>query len=242
MTTKYECISMNAWPSLQWLIDEGWVLRFSKGYTKRANSVIPIFGSETNFSQRLQRVEKKYKSKNLPTIFKLTDEFKELDDFLSNRGYKKIGLTSFQTVSLNEVNLFKTSKYQVLNKYNKQWFDCFVEFSNLSKNNAQVLNEMLKNTPMNNYYFLISNDESIVGCGLGVVEERYFGIFDIYINKAYQGQGFGKKLLKAMLNYGKELSLETAYLQVVDENTIAKSLYQSLGFKEEYKYWYRKKE
>jgi len=35
--------SLNAWPSLHQMLYDGWVLRFSNGYTRRANSVSPIY-------------------------------------------------------------------------------------------------------------------------------------------------------------------------------------------------------
>ena len=38
-------LAVNAWPSLQTLLD-GWVLRFANGYTRRANSVNLLYPSE----------------------------------------------------------------------------------------------------------------------------------------------------------------------------------------------------
>lgn len=239
---KYESISMNAWPALQWVVDDGWVLRFSKGYTKRANSVIPIDISSSNYISKVRRVEEMYQKKHLPSTFKLTQELILLDEFLSKKDYKKIGETSFQTLSLDTMNFFERSDCIISNNYDEKWFDRFTDFSSLSKKDSVVLKAMLKNSPMDNFYFMIINGKEVIGCGLGVVEDIYFGIFDIYINASYQGQGYGKRLLKGMLNYAKHMDLKTAYLQVVDKNEVAKSLYQSLGFEETYKYWYRIRE
>ena len=43
MIQEIEELSMNAWPSLQTLLLDGWVLRFAAGYTRRANAVCPLF-------------------------------------------------------------------------------------------------------------------------------------------------------------------------------------------------------
>jgi len=43
------------------------------------------------------------------------------------------------------------------------------------------------------------------------------------------------------LEKAEETGIKKAYLAVVNDNTIAKKIYDKLGFKEIYKYWYRKK-
>lgn len=50
----------------------------------------------------------------------------------------------------------------------------------------------------------------------------------------------GKAVMSKILVTAKQLGTKSAYLQVVVGNTIAENLYSTLGFKEVYKYWYRK--
>jgi len=38
--------TMNVWPSLQTILLAGWIIRMAGGYTKRANSVNPIYSFE----------------------------------------------------------------------------------------------------------------------------------------------------------------------------------------------------
>ena len=46
--------------------------------------------------------------------------------------------------------------------------------------------------------------------------------------------------MNTILSKSKELGAQRAYLQVVAGNTVAENLYGNLGFKEIYRYWYRK--
>ena len=69
-----EELSMNAWPSLQTRLYDGWMLRFADGYTKRANSINPIYESVMKLDEKIEFCEKQYSFCNLPTIFKLTAE------------------------------------------------------------------------------------------------------------------------------------------------------------------------
>jgi len=34
---------MTAWPAMQQILFDGWVLRLSKGFTKQSNSIIPVY-------------------------------------------------------------------------------------------------------------------------------------------------------------------------------------------------------
>ena len=43
---RLEEVAMNAWPALQQMLFDGWIVRFAQGYTKRANSVHPRLASD----------------------------------------------------------------------------------------------------------------------------------------------------------------------------------------------------
>ena len=69
---RIEEASLNAWPALQQMLFDGWLLRFAKGYTQRANSVNPLFGSSLNAEEKIELCERLYAEKEQPTIFRLT--------------------------------------------------------------------------------------------------------------------------------------------------------------------------
>ncbi len=62
--------------------------------------------------------------------------------------------------------------------------------------------------------------------------ESYINIHDIIIKKEMRGQGLGKALLNKITDIAVERNYCKITLEVREDNTNAKALYQSLGFKD----------
>ncbi|OPZ65276.1 MAG: ribosomal-protein-alanine N-acetyltransferase [Candidatus Aerophobetes bacterium ADurb.Bin490] len=77
--------------------------------------------------------------------------------------------------------------------------------------------------------------------GYAAVEDGFCGIFDLVAAEKFRRKGYGRQMMLNLLEFGKRNGAENAYLQVLETNTAALSLYDSLGFRPAYKYWYRSK-
>jgi ribosomal protein S18 acetylase RimI-like enzyme len=78
-----------------------------------------------------------------------------------------------------------------------------------------------------------------VAAGLAVVDGSLVGIFDVVVQQEERRRGYARALAEHLLNLGRQDGAHTAYLQVEYSNTAARALYGSLGFSDQYKYWYR---
>ncbi len=243
MIRKIEEVSMNAWPSLQTHIYDGWIIRLANGYTKRANSIIPLYDSEKVVGKKISYCEAFFEKKGLSVIYKLTPESKpgDIDDKLAIEGYKKIDITSVQLLELSKFTTIEDNDCLVGSTITADWINAFTTFSQITVEQKFTLEKMLINSTVDNYYFKLIKDDSIIACGLGVQEDAYFGLFDVIVDKKYRGKGYGTKLLQGILSFAKNNLAQKAYLQVVANNYPAKKLYNKIGFKETYKYWYRVK-
>ena len=83
--------------------------------------------------------------------------------------------------------------------------------------------------------FAVYDDETIIGfIMMGYYEAKdYYTLWKLLIDEKYQGRGYGRRALEQGLLFLKErFNVSTVYTGVAPGNTVAKSLYLSMGFVE----------
>lgn len=241
---KWEEISTTIWPTLDSFEHNGWIIRTSEGYTKRSNSVNPIYSREGNTDEKIAHCEHHFRTRNLPVIFKMTDDVhpSNLDQTLSRRGYREDSPTSFMTIDLLN-NIPPTScSVRIEPTVNKDWLDTYDQYNSIGRKNKKTFHRMLKNHQKPMGFLLLTHANRTVGCGLSILNDSVAGFFDITVNENERGKGFGQEITQSLMAWAKMKSANTGFLQVECDNKLAIRLYEKLGFKEEYIYWYRIKE
>ena len=241
MIRLIEELAMNAWPVMQTLHYDGWVLRCADGYTKRANSVYPLYPSEIALDEKIEFCESLYRDRNLPAVFKLTRASTPayLDNFLESNGYRADSQTSVRLLDLKTGQPEISRDVVLASEDSDPWHEAFARMNNVSPEHRSTHVSILRAILLKKCYAAVVEDGQIIGCGLGVLQGGYLGIFDIVIDTGHREQGHGKNLMKALLAWGRDAGASTAYLQVMCDNGPALRLYEKLGFQEKYQYWYR---
>ena len=244
MIRHFEELSLNAWPALQTVVYDGWMIRFSGGYTKRANSVNPLYDSTDDLYSKIQYCESIFKTKSLTPVFKMTPSVhpENLDAVLESQGYNAIDHTSVQLLDLSGLAepLLQTVKLE--EKLSETWLNQFCLLNNHNDTNRATMKRMLASIVPNTCFVSLLQGESVVACGLGILERGYLGIFDIVTDRQFRNRGFGEQLILNLLKWGRENGAKYSYLQVMRSNAPALKLYLKLGFQEIYHYWYRVKQ
>jgi GNAT superfamily N-acetyltransferase len=243
-----EEISLNAWPAHQTLVDQGWLLRFAGGYTRRANSVNPIYRVDEDDPQaviaQIERCERIYRARNQSVIFKMTPLVQppHLDKILAERGYTMDAPTGVRLLSLQDFSSPESNvEIRLETTPSSAWITTFADFGALTEGQRLALQGIIANiTPLAGFVTLCV-DGHPVACGVGVFEREMIGLYDIVTAPAARGRGYGTQLLHALLAWGKTNGAQHAYLQVMNNNLPAQRLYDKLGFREIYQYWYRVK-
>jgi N-acetylglutamate synthase len=239
LSQRVEEASLNAWPALQQLLLDGWVLRFARGFTKRANSIVPLYPSSQSALAKVRYCENLYAREQLKTIFRLTTvrDNAALDALLAKRGYAAVDPTLVLAAPLAEGRWSDAPRFQPLPS--EAWLAAYARHAAIPTG-AQTLHAMLLRGIRTEHLFgAIAADSAIDACGLAVVERELVGLFDIVTDPAQRRRGCARALVTSLLGWARRSGADYAYLQVVENNVAARALYDELGFTTLYRYWYR---
>jgi hypothetical protein len=99
LIVSLEEAALNGLPALRTQYYDGWILRFADGYSRRANSVTPLYHSTMPLERKLAHCESIFEAAALPCIFKMTNasQPQDLDRHLKLAGFERDADTVVQT-------------------------------------------------------------------------------------------------------------------------------------------------
>ena len=235
-----EC-SLNAWPALQQVLFDGWILRFADGYTKRANSVNPIYPSKLDLEAKVSACERIYCDRGLRPIFRLTSFAapQGLDAALDARGYQVIDPTRVLCLALRDRHWAVAACPDLVDEELDDWMSVFWAISGHDPASRSTHRRMLNSIVGARRLIILRDGGEPVACGLGVLEDEFLGLYDIVVSSQHRRRGHGTSLLRGLIKWASDRGAESAYLQVMESNEAARCLYAGLGFRGLYRYWYR---
>ncbi len=238
-----EELSLNALPALETTYLDGWVVRFANGYTKRANSINPLYSSGSNTENKIAYCESLYVVRKQPTVYKMTTlaEPRGLDTILARCGYREEPGASVQLLALDTLDKPNQGRVTLAADANDQWLSAYFRLNNVQERYMPTMRHMLQHIAPQKCLAAVYIEGQVVAVGLGVLDRGFLGLFDIVTEPTMRQKGYGYQLMLYLLNWGKANGAGFAYLQVMMSNSPALYLYEKLGFHEIYRYWYRVK-
>lgn len=242
---RIEEASLNAWPAMRQMLYQGWILRFSRGFTKRSNSIVPLYGpSEDNASNLLQQIrycENLYAREQLPTVFRLTTltPHETLRRLLSERGY----VQADRTLVLNQP-LHSAARTPIPGALSFQllaledWLGVYCQLTGMEEPTRSLHRLILNGISGDCAFAVLYQDEQPRACGMAVLEDELVGLFDVFTDPARRGSGYGLHLVNSLLAWAATNGAQRGYLQVVADNEPALRLYTGIGFEDCYEYSY----
>ncbi len=243
MIKTIEDLSLNAWPSHQIQIYDGWLLRFSYFYTHRTNSVEQIGLSTIPIDDKIEYCQQIYQKWGTPAIFKISPLVDRIfDRELERRGYAIEHTTQVMVMDLDGFSDATRHPEGLLLEKSipMRWIDGLFELKGTTNAmHRRIVPSMYQAIPMDTIAASIYQDGKIAATGLGILDREYIGLYAIHVHPGFRGRGYARALCSAILAAGKKSGAQKAYLQVVSGNTPAENLYCGIGFQSLYTYWFR---
>jgi ribosomal protein S18 acetylase RimI-like enzyme len=237
-----EDLSLNAWPSHQMELYDGWILRFSHFYTHRTNSVEQFGASTLPWYEKIPHCEAAYKRWGTPTIFKISPLVsKDFDYVLENRNYEIQHTTNVMVLDLEEAVLTSpTEEVIVSQSIQREWIDGLFTLKGTTNTiHKAIVPTMYQAIAKDTICVSIQSQGVIIATGLGILDRDFVGVYAIHVREDFRKRGLARSLCTSILSEGMKRGAKKAYLQVVAGNDPALQLYQSLGFQSFYTYWFR---
>jgi len=234
---------LNAWPALQTLLVQGWVVRFAQGYTKRANSACALGPDAAPLARIGPDIEALYRRHGQKPIFRLSPLAGADDDaWLAGRGYYRIEPTRvMRLATLPDQPPRPPSGFSLgfTDHPDPAWIESFTAGDRHGTAGRESLRAMLGALRPPARFATLSHEGSACGYGLAVIERGAAGLFDIQVAGTLRGRGLGRFLVAAILAQARQCGAGSAWLQVLAANEAACALYRRLGFTPVHSYAYR---
>ncbi len=235
---ELEAVAAQGWQATEtgWL--GGWLLRASRGFTGRANSVLPLGDPGTATDDAIDRCAAWYADRGLPLRFQvplLADA--ALDTRLDERGLRVVDQVRVLTCDLAVLAAEADGPpVWVLPAPTAQWLAGYhYRGGDLPAHAVEVIGrgETL------GFALVPGDDGSALAIARGSVNEGWLGITAVEVAPAARRRGLGAAVTRGLARWAADRGATRAYLQVAVENAGGAGLYAALGFAEHHRYQYR---
>lgn len=230
------------WPALTNIDVDGWVVRLAGGVTARANSVLPA-RCPHDLEASLREVETLYEDYGMPAAFQISPAAQPavLDALLAERGYERRSPTLVWTAHASRaLQKLALSPLDVAlsDEADEGWMNCWWSVDGRGDHAARaVAGRILASGPA--LYATAYDTTSVAAVGRLALVGAWGGVYCMAVRQDARRRGYGKAILRALLEEAGKRGVQHLWLQVVEENTAAQSLYQQAGFSEMSRYHYR---
>ena len=240
-----DTVSFRAWPAAEIERLDGWILRYTSGVSRRANSVWPNeWEGRTQPEARIARAEDFYRARAARTTFQIGPNARptDLDLLLERRGYV-IGAPTSVLAAPAETVYARTrglaaGASTVSDELTDAWFDISGRRGRYAAQESVYLALLRRITAPSGYALVILDGEP-AAVGLGVCDPPWMGIFSMCTLPAFRRRGAASAILHALADWALDEGATQLYLQVERDNDAAGTLYRGAGFTQAYEYHYR---
>ncbi|MFB6565505.1 MULTISPECIES: GNAT family N-acetyltransferase [unclassified Streptomyces] len=221
-------VTARAWQPLESEQLGGWTLRAAAGFTRRANSVLPLGDPGIPLDDALARVTSWYAERSLPAYVQVatgaagTQEM--LGAELERRGWAsevsaEVRIGALAPVA--DVDAPAAGDLRLTRVPDEEWLGRYGRVSD-----PDLARRMLVEGP-SVWFATLPGGRAIGRC---VVDGRWAGFAAVTVDPAHRREGLATAVMAALARRALEEGASAAWLQVETDNPGARALYDRLGF------------
>lgn len=239
---RVERACREAWPAASEQVVDGWLLRRSGGRIQRANSVNPLPGVRAEPQAALAAAEAFYAGHGQPSLFRVPGIADDMEAVLDRHGYgsedRTIHLFADSEVLKGEMD----PQVAVMPAPSRAWLGARVRMSGYDEAERRIFLDMIQRIVGDRAFVALEREGTVVAIAYGVIRDGLLVLEAVETDGNFRQQGLGRRTVGSLIGWALWAGAEAACLQVVADNTPARALYASLGFRRElYGYHYRRK-
>ena len=239
---RFAAAGFRAWPAASVHYDGTWAIRLTAGHpAKRLNSVNPLDpGDNANLRERIARAGKRFEAYGRPLTFRISPlSGAELSGYLDEQGWSSFAHSLVMHRELTEASVAEALD-QIPMRDVARFINAALTIHAVSPALRPGLSETIDAIEPDAGLFVLQREEDPVATAICVHDGELAGLFEVATDENFRGRGFGRRLVLSALKWARLRGARQAWLQVEADNGAARHLYASLGFREIYRYHYRR--
>jgi GNAT superfamily N-acetyltransferase len=222
-----------SWKARECAEYDGWELRYADGFSRRGNSVFPAGRSRIPHEEKLDWCREWYRKRGLGLVLRQTPATEPgLDEILEAEGFSREGVTDVMVGGVGATS----GEISVHEAASSGWLETTAGLWGFDLASPTGWRAIIDRIDLPAGFVCVDGEAA----GLAIVDGPWVGLFEIIVAPSQRRKGLGRLVTNSLLNWGRDLGAERAYLQVVEANETAIAFYRALGFEHAYSYWYRR--
>src|SRR4029450_5488726 len=235
---RLEELAFAGWPALETRDVAGWRLRFSGGYTKRANSINALTPDAQIDGGTLDALEAAYKERHQRPAWRLTPLAPPaMAGVLGRRGLQPIERSLLQVCPLHP-GFAASPDVSIHPAPPPAWTPAFSTPRPVPPEHRATMRRMLAAIAAPAGFAFVEEAAQPMAMAIGAVQGDHMGLFDVLVMPHARRRGLARKVTESLYAWAWSHGARFAYLQVVAPNAAAMPLYAAQGFRTVYDYEY----
>ncbi|MFD9031508.1 GNAT family N-acetyltransferase [Streptomyces sp. NPDC059567] len=209
-----------------------WTLRAAAGFTRRANSALPLGDPGLPLDEALERVREWYARRDLPAYVQTATGAEGTQELLcaelERRGWRSEVSAEVRTGGLAPVADLDADVSSVLlsRSLDAAWLG---RYNRSGEPGPHVL-KVLTSGPSVWFASVPGTEDIPAAIGRCVVDGRWAGFMAVEVDPAHRRQGLATAVMTALARQALDEGASAAWLQVEKDNDGARALYEGMGF------------